>query len=207
MRSTRLALTGITAAAVVAALVPAAASAATSATPPTDDRGVLLQYAQDTWASFEAMVEPATALPADNVDGDLDPATRSRYTSPTNIGGYLWSTIVARDLGLIDRSEAYQRMDSTVATVARLDRHDDSGMFYNWYDPQTLDVLRVWPEDGNTVYPFLSSVDNGWLAAALRIVAAAEPRLRRVERRRPSRWARRPASSRSGARLSHRHRP
>ena len=178
MRSTRLALTGITAAAVVAALVPAAASAATSAAPPTDDRGVLLEYAQDTWASFEAMVEPATALPADNVDGDLDPATRSRYTSPTNIGGYLWSTIVARDLGLIDRREAYERMDRTLATVARLDRHDDSGMFYNWYDPQTLDVLRVWPEDGNTVYPFLSSVDNGWLAAALRIVAAAEPRLR-----------------------------
>ena len=29
------------------------------------------------------------------------PATRSAYTSPTNIGGYLWSTVVARDLGII----------------------------------------------------------------------------------------------------------
>ncbi|HJU96843.1 MAG TPA: glucoamylase family protein [Jiangellaceae bacterium] len=178
MRSTRLALAGITGVAVVAALVPAAASAATSTAPPRDDRGVLLEYAQDTWASFEAMVEPATALPADNIDGDLDPATRSRYTSPTNIGGYLWSTIVARDLRLIDRDDAYDRMAATLATVAGLDRHDDSGMFYNWYDPQTLEVLRIWPEDGNTVYPFLSSVDNGWLAVALKMVGAAEPRLR-----------------------------
>ena len=40
-------------------------------------------------------------------------------------------------------------------------------MFYNWYDPMTLEVLRIWPENGSTVYPFLSSVDNGWLAAAL----------------------------------------
>jgi hypothetical protein len=117
-----------------------------------------MEYAADTWRSFEAMVDPGTGLPADNVDGDLDPATRSAYTSPTNIGGYLWSTVVARDLEIIDRSEAYERMSRTLTAVAQLDRHDDSGMFYNWYDPQTLQVLRIWPVGGNTVYPFLA----GW---------------------------------------------
>jgi hypothetical protein len=178
MRSTRLVLAGITAAAVAVSLVPAAASGAPGAAPPSEDRRVLAEYAADTWASFEAMVDPDTALPADNIGGDLDPATRSRYTSPTNIGGYLWSTVVARQLNLISQTEAYQRMSQTLETVAQLDRHDDSGMFYNWYDPQTLEVLRIWPENGSTVYPFLSSVDNGWLAAALMVVGEAEPRLR-----------------------------
>jgi hypothetical protein len=160
------------AALVVAALSPTSANAQEK----PDD--VLMEYARDTWASFEAMVDPDTSLPADNIEGDLDPSTRSAYTSPTNIGGYLWSTVVARDLKIIDRDEAYERMSQTLSTVAQLDRHDDSGMFYNWYDPRTLEVLRIWPENGNTVYPFLSSVDNGWMAAALMVVRDAEPRLR-----------------------------
>ena len=70
-------------------------------------------------------------------------------------------------------------MSQTLDSVAQLERHEASGMFYNWYDPTTLEVLRVWPEDGSTVYPFLSSVDNGWLAAALMVVGSAEPRLRK----------------------------
>ena len=175
MRFLKLTVAAITVTATAAGLMPLAA--AESAAPRTDRR-VLMEYAADTWASFEAMVEPSTGLVADNIEGDLDPATRSAYTSPTNIGGYLWSTVVARDLHIIGRREAYQRMSQTLDAIAQLDRHDDSGMFYNWYHPQTLEVLRVWPEDGNTVYPFLSSVDNGWLAAALLVVASAEPRLR-----------------------------
>ena len=53
-----------------------------------------------------------------------------------------------------------------------------SGMYYNWYDPQDGSVVTVWPDDGSTIYPFLSSVDNGWLAAALRVVEGAVPELR-----------------------------
>jgi hypothetical protein len=142
------------------------------------DRQTLLQYAEDTWRSFVAMVDPGTGLPADNVAGDLSAASRSRYTSPTNVGAYLWSTIVARDLHLISKQEALARMAQTLETLAGLERHEASGMFYNWYDPVTGAKLRVWPADGSTVYPFLSSVDNGWLATALRVVANAEPRLR-----------------------------
>jgi hypothetical protein len=47
-------------------------------------------------------------------------------------------------------------------------------MFYNWYDERTGEVLTSWPGSGDRVHPFLSSVDNGWLAAALMVVAGAE---------------------------------
>jgi hypothetical protein len=171
MRLVKIALAAVVTATTAAGLLPAASAA------PDPDR-TLMRYATATWSSFDAMVDETTGLPADNIAGNLRAGTRSAYTSPTNIGGYLWSTVVARDLGIIDGQEAYERMSETLDTVVQLDRHDDSGMFYNWYNPQTLEVLRIWPEDGNTVYPFLSSVDNGWLAAALKIVASAEPRLR-----------------------------
>ena len=140
-------------------------------------RARVARYAADTWRSLTAMVDPRTGLPADNIDGDLSPATRSGYTSPTNIGGYLWSTVAARDLGLISGTEAYQRMRATLGTLGTLDRHTPSGMFYNWYDEASGQVLHTWPEDGSVVHPFLSSVDNGWLAAALMVVQRAEPRL------------------------------
>ena len=39
-------------------------------------------------------------------------------------------------------------------------------MFYNWYDPASGTKLTTWPVDGSPVHPFLSSVDNGWMAAA-----------------------------------------
>jgi hypothetical protein len=70
-------------------------------------------------------------------------------------------------------------MRQTLASVAALERHDDSGMFYNWYDEATGEKLTTWPADGSTVYPFLSSVDNAWIATALVLVGNAEPRLRR----------------------------
>jgi hypothetical protein len=170
MRLVKIALAVVITATTAAGLLPAASAA------PDPDR-TLMRYATATWRSFDAMVDDTTGLPADNIAGNLREGTRSAYTSPTNIGGYLWSTVVARDLRIIDGQEAYERMSKTLETVAQLQRHEDSGMFYNWYDPATLEVLRIWPENGSTVYPFLSSVDNGWLAAALRIVASAEPRL------------------------------
>ena len=47
------------------------------------------------------MTTRATGLPADNIPESLAAGDRSGYTSPTNIGGYLWSAIVARELGII----------------------------------------------------------------------------------------------------------
>ena len=115
---------------------------------------MLRGYLTDTWRSFEAMANPDTGLPSDNIGGDLDPATRSAYTSPTNIGAYLWATVVARDTGLIGAAEARHRMKQTIHTVAGLEQHEPSGMFYNWYDPATGAKLTTWPENGNPVYPF-----------------------------------------------------
>ena len=136
------------------------------------------RYPADTWRSFEAMAVPATGLPADNIGGDLDPASRSAFTSPTNIGAYLWSTVAARDTGLIGRREA----QSADGADHRLDRpasssHEPSGMFYNWYDPATGEKLRTFPESGDPIKPFLSTVDNGWLATGLLLAARAEPSL------------------------------
>src|SRR5688572_17121071 len=129
-------------------------------------------YAADTWHSFDMMLYPETGLVADNVSAE---GVRARYTSPTNIGTYLWSTIAARDLGLISNADAVARIDRTLDTVSTLERHGPSGQFYNWYDPQTGEKLTVWPLNGDPVYPFLSSVDNGWLAAGLVMVANAVP--------------------------------
>ncbi|MFB9236524.1 DUF3131 domain-containing protein [Plantactinospora siamensis] len=158
----------------VAAAAPAAER---SRSGPAADRA-LLGYARDTWRSMVAMTDPHTGLVADSITGDLAAGGRSGYTSPTNIGGYLWAAVAAQRLGIISRPEARARIAQTLDTLARLKHHTPSGMYYNWYDPRDGSVLTVWPDDGNTVYPFLSSVDNGWLAAGLRVVEGAVPELR-----------------------------
>ncbi|HTV24438.1 MAG TPA: glucoamylase family protein [Polyangiaceae bacterium] len=146
--------------------------------PPDHGRRPLERYASDTWRSFEALVDADTGLPADSIAGDLSLASRSRYTSPTNIAMYLWATLGARDLHLISARAATARLRQTLRTLGELERHGPSGQFYNWYDPATLEKLTTWPEPPNDpVYPFLSSVDNGWLASALLMVANAVPAL------------------------------
>ena len=133
-------------------------------------------YARDTWRSMVAMTDPDTGLVSDNITGDL--ATPAAYTSPTNIGSYMWSAVVASRLGIISEREARARVSKTLGTLATLRHHTPSGMYYNWYDPADGSVLTTWPEDGSVVTPFLSSVDNGWLAAALHVVRGAMPSLR-----------------------------
>lgn len=140
-----------------------------------NERRVLERYAIDTWQSFVAMVDPDTGLPADNVSAE---GVRAEYTSPTNIGMYIWSTLAARDLQIITPSEARDRIGKALDTLATLERHTPSGQFYNWYNPSTGEKLTVWPPTGDIVYPFLSSVDNAWLASALMIVTNSVPQLR-----------------------------
>jgi hypothetical protein len=154
---------------------PAASGAAVTAA--GDQPAVLDTYLADTWKSFTAMVDPDTGLVSDNVAGSLAGNSRARYTSPTNIGAYLWSTTVAEDTGLISQKEARARIKLTLKTLATLEIHEPSGMFYNWYDPQTGEKLTTWPENGDPVYPFLSSVDNGWLATGLLVVARSDSTL------------------------------
>ncbi|MFJ8957828.1 glucoamylase family protein [Lentzea sp. NPDC102401] len=154
--------------------VPSFASAAPAQKVLTADPTRIRGWARDTWRSLVAMTPARTGLPADNIPESLAASDRSGYTSPTNIGGYLWSTIVARELGLITSGEASARLVRTLSTLDRMEHHTPSGMYYNWYDEETGEALRAWPGTGAVVHPFCSSVDNGWLGAALRVVAEAD---------------------------------
>jgi hypothetical protein len=157
------------------AVVPPAAQAAAGKPPTTES--VLRGYAVDTWRSMAAMADSRTGLVSDNVGGSLDSRDRAAYTSPTNIGAYMWSAIAARDIGIITPTEARDRIATTVRTLSTLEKHEPSGMFYNWYSPKTGAKLTKWPVNGDVVHPFLSSVDNGWLATALQMVAKEVPDL------------------------------
>lgn len=143
-----------------------------------DGRQELERYARDTWVSLEQLVVPQSGLPADAIDGRLSPGSRSRHTSPTNIAMWLWALLAARDLGFITQLEAHVRLERALASTERLPRHRPSGQLYNWYDPVSLARLEAWPEPpGHRVYPFVSSVDNGWLASALWMLESAAPPL------------------------------
>ena len=137
------------------------------------DRGNLLRYAEATWSSFVAMGS-GIALPTDQIQRQDDGSwLRVPQTSPTNIGSYLWAIVAAEALGLIDPAEATERARRTVETVATLERHQ--GFYYNWYDSNDGTLLTSWPDSGDEIRPFLSSVDNAWLAAGLQIVVNRFP--------------------------------
>ncbi|WP_347040945.1 glucoamylase family protein [Brachybacterium nesterenkovii] len=177
-RLTRRALLASAALGAAAGAVPTAAALAAPripAKPPVADERerTLRRWAADTWRSIDAMTQSATGLVDDNIDGDL--ARRGGHTSPTNIGGYLWSVLVARDLGILTPGHARRRISRTLRTLETMERHEPSGMYANWYVPADGSLLRTWPDDGTTVVPFVSSVDMGWLGAALRVVANADP--------------------------------
>ena len=149
-------------------LVAADAPAAPSPEP-------LQRYAEGTWASFVAMTDEQSGLPADTLKAD---GTRSVQTSTTNIGAYMWSALVAEQLRLIGHGETVERLGKTLTTLERLERHGPSGQFFNWYDHRTGEKLTTWPPTGAVLVPHLSSVDNGWLAVGLRVVASRVPELR-----------------------------
>ena len=139
-----------------------------------DDRTLLATYARDTWRSLDAFTSSGQ-LPADGLWRNGTSWMPTHYTSPTNIAAYLWSTIAAEGLGLIDHEDSGRRLGKMMASIGRLER--SHGFFYNWYDPQTGERLRTWP-GGGPIRGFLSTVDNGWLAAGLMMVGRARPELK-----------------------------
>ncbi len=140
------------------------------------DRAELLRYARATWHSFEAMAAP-DGLPADRLDeGDGGRWQASERTSPTDIGAYLWSALAARSLGLLDDDAADRRIATTIDSLDRLER--DHGFFFNLYQARTCAKLGVGGDETHPTRPFLSSVDNGWLAAALTMVRNSRPAFR-----------------------------
>jgi hypothetical protein len=140
------------------------------------EHDTLRRYARDTWHSFEAMALPG-GLPADGLDrGDDGAWTPTRSTTPTDIGAYLWSTLAAERLGLIEPADARRRLDRTLAAVARLEH--PHGLVLDKIDPRTGARLKTSPAGGLPIHPKLAAVDNGWLATALIAVENTKPELR-----------------------------
>jgi len=139
-----------------------------------EDRATLEAYARDTWRSIEA-ITAGVDLPPDELRREGDRWLPAGLTSPSNIAAYLWSTLAAENLKLITRDESNRRLLGTLAALSRMERAH--GFYYNWYDPVTGEKSLTWP-GGGVVRPFLSSVDNGWLAAALVLIHNLRPELR-----------------------------
>src|SRR6202008_3703076 len=95
-----------------------------------------------TWASFEAMTDARSGLPADILNSD---GSTSVQTSTTNIGAYMWSAVAAERVGLISRRELVRRLSRTIGTLEHMEPYRDTGQFYNWYDHRTGAKLETWP--------------------------------------------------------------
>jgi cyclic beta-1,2-glucan synthetase len=122
----------------------------------------LRQIALRTWRFFEMFVTADdNMLPPDNFQEDPTSQVAHR-TSPTNIGLYLLSVVSARDFGWIGASQAIERLEATLTTMARMPRF--RGHFYNWYDTRDLRALEP---------KYISSVDSGNLAGHLIAIANA----------------------------------
>ena len=122
----------------------------------------LRQIARRTWRFFETFVTADdNMLPPDNFQEDPTSEVAHR-TSPTNIGLYLLSVVCARDFGWIGAAQTIERLEATLATMARMPRF--RGHFYNWYDTRDLKALEP---------KYISSVDSGNLAGHLIAIANA----------------------------------
>ena len=114
--------TGISIAIAVLFALVAVAAAAHPAEPPAKaeltpaQRADLHAIAAKTWTFYSQVdIDPTTSLPRDNVS-DVPGSPAGTYTSPTNIGMYLWSIVAARDLKLIDGREALERARDELVT-------------------------------------------------------------------------------------------
>ncbi len=116
----------------------------------------LRRLARRTWLYFEQFVGPDDQwLPPDHFQEDPLGLVAHR-TSPTNIGLYLLSALVAYDLGCIGPLELVLRLRPTFEALSRLEHY--RGHLLNWYD--TRDLKPLPPR-------YVSTVDSGNLASCL----------------------------------------
>ncbi len=130
----------------------------THATTPLTEtqRRQVLRLTRRTWAFFEQFAGPGDHwLPPDHFQ-ESPRGSVAHYTTPTNIGLFLVSTLAAYDLGYLGLSELAVRLRSTFETLDRLEHY--RGHLLNWYDSQTLAALPP---------RYISTVDSGNLAACL----------------------------------------
>jgi cyclic beta-1,2-glucan synthetase len=121
-----------------------------------DERRALRRLARKTWHFFETFVgDQDHWLPPDNFQEVPDGRVAHR-TSPTNSGLLLLSTLAAHDMGYISVIALVDRLERTLATLERLEKH--WGHLYNWYDTRSLEPLSP---------RYLSTVDSGNLLGCL----------------------------------------
>ncbi|MBN1451422.1 MAG: hypothetical protein JW963_10440, partial [Anaerolineales bacterium] len=119
-------------------------------------RKEVLRLARRTWAFFEQFAGPNDHwLPPDHFQ-ESPRGSVAHYTTPTNIGLFLVSTLSAFDLGYIGLLELAVRLRSTFESMDKLEHY--RGHLMNWYDSQTLAALPP---------RYVSTVDSGNLAACL----------------------------------------
>ncbi|MCZ6756201.1 MAG: glycosyl transferase, partial [Gemmatimonadetes bacterium] len=116
--------------------------------------------ARRTWRFFETFVtEEEHWLPPDNFQEDPEPVV-ARRTSPTNMGMYLLSTLVAHDFRWIGLVDMVDRLEATMTTMTTMRRFH--GHFVNWYDTSDLSPMEPL---------YISTVDSGNLAGHLLALA------------------------------------
>jgi len=114
------------------------------------------RLARRTWAYFEQFAGPNDHwLPPDHFQ-ESPRGNVAHYTTPTNIGLFLTSTLSAYDLGYMGLVELSVRLQSTFESINKLEHY--RGHLLNWYDSQTLTALPP---------RYISTVDSGNLAACL----------------------------------------
>jgi cyclic beta-1,2-glucan glucanotransferase len=123
--------------------------------------------ARRTWRFFETFVDKeGHSLPPDNFQEDPSPVVALR-TSPTNMGLYLLSTIIAHDFGWNGILDTVERLETTLESMTSLRRFN--GHFFNWYDIRSQSPLDP---------RYVSTVDSGNLAGHLIALAQACRQLR-----------------------------
>ncbi len=126
------------------------------------DRDQLRSIARRTWLFFEDFVGPEDQwLPPDHFQEEPLGLVAHR-TSPTNIGLMMLTTLAAHDLGYLGPTGLSLRLNATFDTLDRLERY--RGHVLNWYN--TLDLKPLSPR-------YVSTVDNGNLAACLLVLKSA----------------------------------
>ncbi|MFH1368036.1 MAG: glucoamylase family protein [Elusimicrobiota bacterium] len=125
------------------------------------DREFLLEVARDTWGYFRDVVDKSTGFPLDNVMIFSSYSKVNSYTTTTNIGLYMMCVVSAYDFGFITKNEGVRRIRLAIESLKRLENWE--GQFYNYYGTIKLDRGPR----------YVSSVDNGWLAAGLIVARQA----------------------------------
>ncbi|HEY4002738.1 MAG TPA: glucoamylase family protein, partial [Candidatus Xenobia bacterium] len=118
------------------------------------------RVARRTWRFFEDYVTAEENwLPPDNVQRNPQVTVAGR-TSPTNVGMGLLAELAAVDFGYCSATRMVDRVERTLATLARLERY--RGHLFNWYDTRTLSPL---------VPRYVSTVDSGNLVGHLLVLS------------------------------------